>query len=150
MCMSCDWMAFDFGGYNAILSWRYLKCWFNNSYCCLLFAVAGVMWEICHPSVCSNSSLVPSIWQWEFLLCISAKIMSVSGNLSQMIKLCVNLKSAILRWSAVIPNAIIGDLSAVFNVVGVSWIGVLKLSSMSWYVEHAMSDIAAPGSVRTL
>ena len=78
------------------------------------------------------------------------KIISVSGNLSQMMKLCVNLKSAILRWSAVIPNAIIGDLSAVFNVVVVGGTGVLKLSSMSWYVEYLMSDIAAPESMWAL
>ena len=45
------------------------------------------------------------------------KIISVSGNLSQMMKLCVNFISAILRWSAVIPNAVIGNLSVVFNVV---------------------------------
>ena len=59
------------------------------------------------------------------------KFISVSGNLSQMMKLCVNLNSAILRWSVVIPNTIIGDPSAVFNVVVVGQIGVLKLSSMS-------------------
>ena len=46
-----------------------------------------------------------------------AKIISVSGNLSQMMKLCVNLNLAILRWSAVIPNAVISNPCAVFNVV---------------------------------
>ena len=54
------------------------------------------------------------------------KIMSLFGNMSQMMKLCVNLKSAILRWSAVIPKAIIDDPSAVFSVVVVGWIGVLN------------------------
>ena len=78
------------------------------------------------------------------------KIISVSGNLSPFMKLCVNLNSAILRWSAVISNAIIGDPSVVFNVVVVGWIGVLTLSSMSWYVEYLMSDIAAPDSMRAL
>ena len=58
------------------------------------------------------------------------KIISVSGNLSQKMKLCVNLNLAILRWSAVIPNAVIGDPSAVLSVVVVTSIGVLKLSSM--------------------
>ena len=67
-----------------------------------------------------------------------------------MIKLCVNFKSAILRWSAIIPNAVIGNPSAVFNVVVVGWIGVLKLSSMSWYVEYLMSDIAAAEPMRAL
>ena len=57
----------------------------------------------------------------------------------------MNMKSVILRWSAVIS-----DPSAVFNVVVVGWIEVLKLSSMSWYVEYLMSDIAAPESMRAL
>ena len=60
------------------------------------------------------------------------------------------LELAILRWSAVIPNAIFGNPSAVFNIVVVGWIGVLKLSSMSWYVEYLMSDIAAPESIMAL
>ena len=48
------------------------------------------------------------------------KIISVSGNLSQITKLCVNLKSAILKCNAVIPKVVIGEPSAVFNfaVVG--------------------------------
>ena len=40
---------------------------------------------------------------------------SVSGNWSQIIKLCVNLNSAILRCNAVAPIADIGEPSAVFN-----------------------------------
>ena len=52
------------------------------------------------------------------------------------------MKSAILRSSAVIPNVVIGDPSAVFNIVVVGCIWVLKLSSMSWYVECLMSDVA--------
>ena len=52
------------------------------------------------------------------------KIITVSGSLLQMMKLWVNLKSAILGWSAVIPNAIIGNPSAVFNLVVVDCIGV--------------------------
>ena len=63
-----------------------------------------------------------------------------------MIKLRANLKSAILSWSAIIPNVVIGDPSAVFNFVMVACIGVLKLPSIVWYVEYLMSDIAAPES----
>ena len=55
----------------------------------------------------------------------------MSGNLSQMMKLWVNTKSAILKCSAVIPNTVIGELSAVFNLALVGSIGVLKLLSMS-------------------
>ena len=78
------------------------------------------------------------------------KIISVSVSLAQMMKFWVNLKSAILRWSAVIPNAVIGSLSAVFSLVVVGCVGVLKLSSMSWYVEYLISDIAASGWMRAL
>ena len=74
----------------------------------------------------------------------------MSGSLLYMIKLWVNLKSTILRWSAVVPNAVIGDLSAVFNLVVVGCIGVLKLSSINWYVEYLMGDIAAPESTRAI
>ena len=67
-----------------------------------------------------------------------------------MMKLWLNFKSAILRWSAVIPNVFIGDPSKVFNLVVVDCISVLKLSSINWYVEYLMRDIAAPESIRTL
>ena len=48
------------------------------------------------------------------------KIISVSGNLLQIMKLCANLKSAILKCNAVIPKVVIDEPSAVFNfaVVG--------------------------------
>ena len=59
------------------------------------------------------------------------KIILVSGNLLQIIKLWVNLKSAILKCNVVIPKAVISGPSAVFNLAVVSCIGVLKLSSMS-------------------
>ena len=62
----------------------------------------------------------------------------------------MNLKSAILRWSAVIPNALIGDPYAVFNLVVVGCIDVLKLLSIVWYVEYLMRDMTAPGSIRAL
>ena len=47
-------------------------------------------------------------------------------------KVGVNLISAILRWSAIIPKAVIGDPSAVFNLVVVVCIGVLKLLLIVW------------------
>ena len=72
----------------------------------------------------------------------------MSGNLSQMMKLWVNFKLAIHRCNGVIPKAIIGEPSAVFNLAVVSCIGVLKLSSMCWYVEYLRSDIAAAESIR--
>ena len=51
------------------------------------------------------------------------KISPVSGNWLQIIKLCVNLNSAILRCSAVIPITDIGEPSAVFNLaVVVLWV----------------------------
>ena len=75
---------------------------------------------------------------------------SVSGSLLHIMKVLVNLKFTILRWSAVIPKAIISDPSAIFNLVVVVCIGVLKLLSIVWYVEYLMSDMAAPESIRAL
>ena len=51
----------------------------------------------------------------------------MSGNLLQITKLCVNLKSAILKSNAVIPKAVIHEPLPVFNLAVVGWIGVLKL-----------------------
>ena len=53
------------------------------------------------------------------------KMSYVSGNWLQIIKLCVNLKSVILRCIAVTPIADIGEPSAVFNLAVVGCIGVL-------------------------
>ena len=50
---------------------------------------------------------------------------SVSGSWLQIIKLCVNLNSAIHRCSAVDPSADIGEPSAVFNLAVVGCMGVL-------------------------
>ena len=84
----------------------------------------------------------------EFFFWISiTNIIYVSGNLPHIMKLWVNLKSTILRWSAVIPNAIIGDPSAVFNLIVVVCIGVLKLLSIVWYMECLMRDMAASESM---
>ena len=53
------------------------------------------------------------------------KISFVSGNWSQIIKLCMNLKSAIHRCSAVDPKVVIGEPSAVLSLAAVSCMGVL-------------------------
>ena len=59
----------------------------------------------------------------------------------------MNLKSAILRWSAVISSAVISDPSAIFNLVVVACIGVLRLLSIDWNVAYLMSDMAVPESM---
>ena len=74
----------------------------------------------------------------------------MSCNLLQITKLWVNLKPAIHRCSVVIPKAVIGELSTVFNLAVVGCIGVLKLSSMCCYTEYLRSEIAAPESIRAL
>ena len=71
----------------------------------------------------------------------------MSHSLSHIMKLWANLKSAILRWSAVTPNAVIDDPSAVFNFAMVACICVLKLLSIVWYVEYLRRDMAAPESM---
>ena len=53
------------------------------------------------------------------------KMSSISGNQLQIIKLCVNLNSAILRCRAVIPGADTGEQSAVFNLAVVGCMGGL-------------------------
>ena len=135
--MSCDWVTFDLDGYYTIMPGRYLEHWFNSSYCCLLLTVSGVCEESAIPFDVAILFLIPSIWKWKVLFVHQFQnIISVSGSLSQMMKLWVNLKSVILRWSSVIPNAMIGDPSAVFNSVVVGCMGVIKLSSINWYVEY--------------
>ena len=63
---------------------------------------------------------VPCIGNGEYLLNVYSKNNLVSGNLSQITKLCVNLKLAILKCCAVIPKVVIAKLLVVFNftVVG--------------------------------
>ena len=51
------------------------------------------------------------------------KIISVSGSLSQITKLWVNLNSAICKCRAVIPTVVIGEPLAVFNFAVVGCIG---------------------------
>ena len=53
------------------------------------------------------------------------KISSVLGNWLQIIKLCVNLKSAIHRYNAVDPKVVMGEPSAVFNLAAMGCMGVL-------------------------
>ena len=53
------------------------------------------------------------------------KMCSVSGNQLQIIKLCVNLNSAILRCRSVLPSADIGEPTTVFNLAVVGCMGVL-------------------------
>ena len=57
---------------------------------------------------------------------------SVSGNQLQIMKLCVNLNSAILRCKAVIPSAGIGEPSAVFNLAVVGCMGVYNSPQCSY------------------
>ena len=49
----------------------------------------------------------------------------MSGNWSQIIKLCVNLKDAICRCYAVDPKVAMGEPSAVFNLAAMGCMGVL-------------------------
>ena len=67
-----------------------------------------------------------------------------------MMKLWENLKSAILSWSVIIPNAVIGNPSTVFSCIEVTCIAVFKLLSMVWYVEYLIREMAASESVRAL
>ena len=53
------------------------------------------------------------------------KISSVLGNWSQIIKLCVNLKSAIHGCNVVDPKVVMGEPSAVFSFAVVGCMGVL-------------------------
>ena len=53
------------------------------------------------------------------------KMSSVSGSWLQIIKLCVNLNSAILRCNAVAPSADIGEPSEVLNLAVVGCMAVL-------------------------
>ena len=53
------------------------------------------------------------------------KMSSVSGSWLQIIKLCVNLNSAICRCNAVDPSAVKGEPSAVFNLAVVGCMGDL-------------------------
>ena len=80
---------------------------------------------IYHPFVYDNSFPCPKCMK-EKTFCMSMlKIISISGSLSQITKLWVNLNSAILKCKAVIPRAVIEEPSAVFNLAVVGCMGVL-------------------------
>ena len=53
------------------------------------------------------------------------KISSMSGNWLQIIRLCVNLKSAMCRCSAGDPKVVMGEPSVVFSLAAMGCIGVL-------------------------
>ena len=57
-------------------------------------------------------------------------MISVFGNLLQIMKFWVNIKSAILKCRAVIPKAVIGKPSTVFNLGVIGCMGVLKIVNM--------------------
>ena len=107
-------MSFDLDWNDAIVSGWYFESWLDNPNSCLLFTVS---------SASKKSTvlfLIPGIWQeFFFWLSIPGSI-SMSGTLWHMMKLWANLKSAILSLSAIIPNTVIGDPSAVFNFVMVA------------------------------
>ena len=67
-----------------------------------------------------------------------------------MIKLWENLKSAILSFSLIIPNDVIGDPSAVFSCFEVTCIAVFKLLSMVCYIEYLTREMTAHESIRAL
>ena len=52
------------------------------------------------------------------------KMSSMSGSWSQIMKLCVNLKSAIYKCSAVDPKVIMGEPSAVLSLAAIDCMGV--------------------------
>ena len=148
--MSFNCVSFHLDWNDTIRSRWYFESWLDTSYICILFIVSS-KWYICDPSVYSSSFPYPRHMTGDIFFWISIpNSISVSDSLLHIMKLWVNLKSTILRWSAVIPNAVIGDPSAVFNLVMVACIGVLKLLSIVCYVEYLMSDMAAPESINSL
>ena len=54
------------------------------------------------------------------------KIISISGSLLQITKLWVNLNSAVHKCRAVMPKAVIGEPSVVFNLAVVCCMGGLE------------------------
>ena len=148
--MFLNGLTCHFNWYNTIVSRQHFKGWFDSTYCCLLFTVSYVYKESSFLLYVTVFILIPSIWNENFFWTSILKIISVSSNLSQITKLWVNLKSPILRCSAVSPTAVIDKLSIMFNLAVVGYIGVLKLLLMCWYVEYWRSEIAAPESIRAL
>ena len=149
MChMSFNCVAFDFDWNDVIMSRWYFESWCDNSYSCLLFTVSSKSEKSAILLYVADLFLIPGIWQGKFFWISIPNSTSVSGSLSHIMQFWVNLKSAILRWSAVIPYVATGDPSAVFNLVVVACIDVLKLLSIVWSVEYLVRDMAAPESIR--
>ena len=136
-CLTCD-----FNWYNTIVPRQYFNGWFNNTYCCLLFTVSCVDKEFFFLLYITVLALSQVYEIENFFWTSIQKIISVSSNLFQIMKSWVNVKSAILRCSTIISRAVIGKTSAVFNLAAVCCIGVLKLLTMCWYVEHQRSRIS--------
>ena len=65
-----------------------------------------------------------------------------------MTKLWVNLKSAILKCNAIIPKAVMGEPSVVFNFAVVGWIGVLKLLSICYMLSIRLVKLLLPNQLR--
>ena len=53
------------------------------------------------------------------------KISHVSSNWSQIMKLCMNLKSAIRRCSTVDPKVVMGEPLALLSLAAIGCMGVL-------------------------
>ena len=131
--MSLNYMFFDLNRYDVIVLEWYLKGWFYNSNICFCLQFLVYVRNLPFLYVAILFSVL-DIGQEEFLLYIldSKNSISILSSLSHMMKLCENLKSATLSWSDVIPNAVIGDPSAVFNCIEVICMAAFKLSSMFW------------------
>ena len=116
----CIWVVF------------YFESWLSNSRSCLLFTVSSVGEKSVFLLYVTVLFLIPGIWweissEYQFQIVFPCLVVChIWWNFGTI------LKSAILSWSAIIPNAVIGDPSAVFNFVMVACIGVLKLLSIVW------------------
>ena len=111
--------------HNTIVSWWYFECQFNCTYCCLLFTFFVYVTNF--PSFLNVTVffLCPLHMIMRIFCMLMPKISSVSSNWSQIIKLCVNLNSAILSCNAIVPIVDIGEPSAVFSLAVLGCMGVL-------------------------
>ena len=74
----------------------------------------------------------------------------VSGSLSQMMKVCENLKSAIHRWRVAFCIHDIGDPSAVHWCTAAGSILVLWWSSIILYILMYINEIVTPELIKAL
>ena len=91
-CLFCDWVAFDFDWYDTIMSGRYHKCWFNTSYCHLLFTVL---------SVCEKSAIFLNV---AIFLCPKHMMVKISfvhqcQKLPQCLVICHKWWNCVWIWS---------------------------------------------------